>query len=144
MTLETAAWIEHAADILTTEIVDAAEKSSDGGWRVVDAEINKAAFESYKRMHVPVFAEIHLRAEFAVQGSQTGAANSDDAGSGVPERLGESLIEIVTHFSFQLNVAISNEADASAYAGHVRVRLVQTQIVSKNADLNVLGFLSGG
>src|SRR5258705_9299655 len=114
MTLETAARVEHAADILTTEIVDAAEKGSDGGWRVVDAEINKAAFESYKRMHVPVFAEIHFRAEFAVQGSQTGAANSDNASSGIVERLGESLIEIVAHFSFELDVAVSDEANACA------------------------------
>src|ERR1700704_1130349 len=144
MTLETAARIEHAADVLATEIIDAAEKSSDGGRRVVHPEVDKAAFEGDKWMHVPVFAEIYFRAEFAVQGSQTGATNSDDAGSGVAERLGESLIEIVAHFSFQLNVAVSNEANASAYAGHVRVRLVQTQIVSKNADLNVLGFLSGG
>src|SRR5712671_3461123 len=103
MTLETAARIEHAA-----------EKGSDGGWRVVDPEINKAAFKSYKRMHVPVFAEIHLRAEFAVQGSQTGAANSDDAGSGVAERLGERLIEIVAHFGFELDVAVSDEANACA------------------------------
>src|SRR6267154_3177589 len=123
MTLETAARIEHAADILTTEIVDAAEKGSDGGWRVVDPEINKATFESYKRMHVPVFAQIHLRAEFAVQGSQTGAANGDDASSGVVERLGESLIEIVAHFGFELDVAVSDEAKACAYAGHVRVGL---------------------
>src|SRR5712671_67505 len=131
MTLETAARIEHAA-----------EKGSDGGWRVVDPEINKAAFESYKRMHVPVFAEIHLRAEFAVQGSQTGAANGDDASSGVVERLGESLIEIVTHFSFELNVAISNEAQARTETTKVRFGLRQAQIVSKNADLNVLCFLS--
>src|SRR5712672_2387898 len=114
MTLETAARIEHAADILTTEIVYAAEKSSDGGWRVVNAEINKAAFESYKRMHVPVFSEIHFRAEFAVQGSQTGAANSDGAESGVAERLGESLIEIVTLFGFELDVAVSDEANTFA------------------------------
>jgi len=114
MTLETAARIEHAVDTLTTEIVDAAEKSSDCGRRVVNAEINKAAFKSYKRMHVPVFAEIHLRAEFAVQGSQTGAPNSEDPSSRVPERLGESLIEIVAHFSFELDVAVSNEANACA------------------------------
>src|SRR5258707_3597600 len=142
MTLETAARIEHAADVLATEIIDAAEKGSDGGWGVVNPEINKAAFESYKRMHVPVFAEIHFRAEFAVQGSQTGATNSDDAGSGVAERFGESLIEIVAHFSFQLNVAISNEAESIAYTGHVRVGLVQTQIVSEDANLYVLCFLS--
>src|SRR6266403_1181812 len=114
MALETAARIEHAADILTTEIVYAAEKGSDGGWRVVDPEIDKAAFKSYKRMHVPVFAEIHFRAEFAVEGSQTGAANSDDTGSRVAERLGESLIEVVAHFRFELDVAVSDEANACA------------------------------
>src|SRR6266481_3186362 len=112
MTLETAARIEHAADILTTEIVYAAEKGSDGGWRVVNPEINRAAFESYKRMHVPVFAEIHFRAEFAVQRSQTGAANSDDDGRGVAESLCESLIEIVAHFGSELDVAVSDEANA--------------------------------
>src|SRR5882762_3479784 len=114
VTLETAARIEHAVDAFTTEIVDAAEKSSDGSRRVVDPEIDKSAFEGDKRMHVPVFAQIHFRAEFAVESAQTGAANGDDAGGGVPERLSERLVEIVTHFSFELDVAVSNEADASA------------------------------
>src|SRR5229473_3157207 len=85
MTLEAAARIQHAVDILTTEIVNAAEKSSDSRWRVIDPEIDKAAFEGHKRVHVPVFAEIHFRSEFAVQGSQTGAPNGDGAGSRVPE-----------------------------------------------------------
>src|ERR1700687_2292349 len=125
MAFETAARVKDAVDIVTTEIVDAAEKCSDGGRPVVDSKIDETAFEKDKRVNVVVFAKVHFRAELAVEDPQTRAANGAGAGGRVSGPFGEGLIEIVTNFTFQLEIAESHDTKAGTEAAVVRASLRQ-------------------
>src|SRR5579864_6655647 len=94
-------------------------------------------------MHMEAFAQIHFGAELAVENTQVGPLNADRAGGIVGEAFGESFVEVVTHLTFQLNVAESHECKAYSDTGGIRISLPQTKIVGEHANLDVFSLLSG-
>ena len=133
--LDSAAGIEHTADIISTEISDAAEESSEGGRRVVDSKIDEAAFSEHEGVKVVVFAQIHLGTKLPVKDAHTGAAESDGTSARVGKLFGESLIKVVARFRFEFDAVKSPDGDAGTDTAIADVGRPQPEIVGKNADL---------
>src|SRR3977135_1804608 len=105
MAFDTTARVKDAVDIATTEILDAADKGSDGGRRIVDSKVDETTFECHKWVNVVVFAKVHFRPEFSMEDAHAGLGDGDGAGGRVSEVLGKGLIEIVTDFTLELETA---------------------------------------
>jgi hypothetical protein len=91
-------------------------------------------------VNVVVFAEVHFRTKLAVENAQTGTPNDNGAG-GRSEVFSDSLIKIVTRFSFQLDIVENSEANAATETAKVGAGLILTEIVGKDADLYMFTLL---
>src|SRR5690349_12132893 len=107
------AGIKNAADVVSAEIVHAAEEGAQSSRRVAQTKVNAAGFKGYEGTNAAV-AEVELGTNFPVEDAHTGARESDCARSCVGEPFGEDLIKIVAHLRFKLERTEHRDAEPGA------------------------------
>src|SRR5229473_1302632 len=112
------------------------EKRSESSRPRIQPEINKAALERDKWPNRPVTG-YDFWPKQPVKHFEAAVCHRDCA-TRAHAVVGESLVEIVTHLSFQHDVRERFVAHASSNSCHIRVRLREAEIVSEGANLKMI------
>src|SRR5712692_6992691 len=136
MTFHTRTRVNRATDVVRAQVVHGVRKRSESSRPWIQPEINKAALERDEWPNRPV-AGYDFWPKQPVKHFEAAVCHRDLAARGHAV-VGESLVEIVTHFAFQHDVRERFVAHTSSKSCHIRVRLGETEIVSVGANLEMI------
>ena len=80
MPLKATAWVKHAREVIVAKVADSSKEVADCRGAIAKVEVYETSLELHKRMDMPVFAEIDLGPELAMQDANAGTVNGDGAG----------------------------------------------------------------
>src|SRR5579859_3650415 len=143
MPFEATARIDDADQITGTKALDRAGKGIEGSGAWVKPKIDSSPLQSQKRVNAGV-SEFQLRSGHAMKNAEVGTRQRHVPRTRVGESLGGHLVEVVGRLCSKPDFAIHGERQAPAAPPEGYVCLGITEIIGKDADLNMIGLLGKG
>src|SRR6266487_2165715 len=125
-----------ATDVFLTQVVHGVRKRPESSWPRIQPEVNKASLDGQKRTNPPVTA-YDFWPKQPVKNLETAIGRRDRAARGHAV-VGESLVKVVTHFTFQHHVREYFDGCSSHQSRQIRIRLSYPEIIAVSANLKMI------
>jgi hypothetical protein len=144
MSFDATSRIEDAVNVAGTQILHRTGETGKAGGTGVQAEVDETALHGNEGTNRAV-TEFESRSKQAMEDTQIGSLKTNRAARvrGC-KAFGESPVEIISHFRFQLDTMAYRKTRAAAQANLVGVRLRDPEIVGEDPGLHVIQTLGRG
>src|ERR1700682_207411 len=137
MSFQTRARINRPAYIVRSQIIDRTREACKAGGPWVEPEIDESPLQRHERTNRPM-AGHDLWTNEPMQNFEIAVPEGDGSAARIREALGESLLEVVAHLSFEHHMREHLDGGAPSQSRHVGFCLREAEVISISANLKMI------